>query len=92
VLRIRFGCKRKKFNRNFGNYMSGSTDCTVHEILLYFSGEGRSGVVSDISYTVDESRLHTSVETDLKIKLGCQAVNGMVILQVSLKNGCGKAC
>jgi len=64
VLRIRFGCKRKKFNRNVGNYMSGSTDCTVHEILLHCSGEGRSGVVSGIYFVVNESRIKTSVETD----------------------------
>jgi len=47
-------------------------------------------VVSDISYVVDESSIQTSVENDSKIKLGCQAVNGVVILQVRLKTGCGK--
>ena len=57
VLRIRFGCKLKKFNRNVWNYMSGVTDCTVHQILLYCSGGGRSVVVSDISYVADKSRI-----------------------------------
>jgi len=76
VLRITFECKRKNFNRNVGNYTSDSTDCTVHDILLHCSGGGRSGVVSDIAYVVDESRIQTSVETDSKIKLGCQVVNG----------------
>jgi hypothetical protein len=42
--------------------------------------------VSDISYVADESRIEMPVETESKIKLGCQAVNGRVILQVSLKN------
>jgi hypothetical protein len=48
-------------------------------------------VVSEISYVADESRIQTPVETDSKIKLGCQAVNGRVILQSSLKTGCGKS-
>jgi len=49
-------------------------------------------VVSDISYVVDESRIKTSVETDSKIKPGSQAVNARVIVQVSSKTGCRKAC
>jgi len=60
--------------------MSGSTDCTVHEILLYCSGGGRSGVVSDISYVVDGSRVQTSVDNDSKLKLWSQAVNGRGIV------------
>jgi hypothetical protein len=60
-------------------------------MMMLMMGGGRSGVVSDISYVVGESRIQTSVETDSKIKLGCQAVKGRAILQVSLKTGCGKA-